>query len=116
MPHLILEHSANVLEKETFLTLFEKCHHLLAETLPTERKSCVSRAIEYDQYYVGEGRPNSAFIHVAVKVKAGRTAEVLKKTGEALLAAVKEHCLASSKQLLLKVSVEIVELGENYFS
>ena len=93
MPHLILEHSANLLEKKTWPALFEKCHTLFAETLPTERKSCVSRAIEYDQYYVGEGKPNGAFVHVTLKVKAGRTPEVLKRTGEAVLAAVKEHCI-----------------------
>ena len=102
MPHLVLEHSSNLIEKKTFSVLFEKCHTLLTETLPTERKSCVSRAMECDQYYVGEGNPNGAFIHVTLKVKAGRTADVLKRTGEAVLAVLKEHCAESSKQLALE--------------
>ncbi len=115
MPHLILEYSSNVLEKNTFPKLFEKCHILLAEKLPTERKSCVSRAIECNQYCVGEGQPNGAFIHVSLKVKAGRTFEVLQKTSDALLAAIKAHCSESFKQLNLKVSLEIRELEKTYF-
>ncbi len=116
MPHLVLEHSSNLVEKKTLVELFEKCHGLLTEKLPTERKSCVSRAIECQQYYIGEGQSDLAFIHVTLKVKAGRTFDVLKETAEALLAAIKAHCTASVNQLNLKVTLEIIELQKTYFS
>lgn len=116
MPHLILEYSANVLEDDSFGELFEKCHGLLADSLPTERKSCVSRAIECTQYCVGEGRGDSAFIHVNLKVKAGRTFEVLKKTAEVILEAIKSHCHESMQQLNLKITMEVNELTDNYFT
>lgn len=116
MPHLSLEHSANLLEKTRLVDLFKKCHILLAEYLPTDMNSCVSRAIECDQYYIGEGQPNRAFIHVSLKVKAGRTFETLQKTSEALLTAISEYCVESHRQLNLKISLDVVELQNNYFS
>lgn len=116
MPHLVLEYSSNLIEKKTLTVLFEKCHGLLAEKLPTERKSCVSRAVECQQYYIGEGQSDLAFIHVTLKVKAGRTFEVLKETAEALLTAIKMHCNESVNQFNLKVTVEIIELQKTYFS
>lgn len=116
MPHLVLEYSSNLLEKKSLVTLFEKCHGLLAEKLSTERKSCVSRAIECQQYSIGEGHSDLAFIHVTLKVKAGRTFEVLKETAEALLLAIKAHCIESVNQMNLKVTVEIIELQKTYFS
>ncbi len=116
MPHLVLEYSSNLVEKKSLSDLFKKCHDLLAEKLPTERKSCISKAIECQQYYIGEGQSDLAFIHVTLKVKAGRTFEVLKQTAEALLAAIKMHCNASVKQLNLKATVEIIELQKTYFS
>ncbi len=116
MPHLTMEYSSNLIEKETLTTLFENCHDLLAEKLPTERRSCVSRAIECSQYHIGEGKGNSSFIHINLKVKSGRTFEVLKDTAEALLAAVRAHCARSVNQLNLKVTLEMIELDKMYFS
>jgi 5-carboxymethyl-2-hydroxymuconate isomerase len=116
MPHLVLEYSANLLEKATLPALFKKCHTLLADMLPTEVRSCISRAVEYDQYHIGEGQPNKAFIHVNLKVKAGRTFEVLQKTSESLLKAIKEHCMESYQQKSLQISLEVIELPYTYFS
>jgi 5-carboxymethyl-2-hydroxymuconate isomerase len=115
MPHLILEHSSNLIEKTALPSLFKKCHVLLAEMLPTEVKSCVSRAIECDRFCVGEGQGQNAFIHVSLRVKAGRTFETLQKTGESLAAMIKEYCVESGKQFNLQISVEIIELQKTYF-
>lgn len=116
MPHLSLEYSANLLEKTHLLDLLKKCNILLAEHLPTDINSCVSRTIECDQYYIGEGQSNSAFIHISLKVKSGRTFATLQKTCAALLAVIREYCQESYRQLNLKISIDIVELQNNYFS
>jgi len=116
MPHLILEYSSNLLEKTTLSGVFKKCHVILAEMLPTEINSCISRAIESDQYYIGEGQPNRAFIHVSLRLKTGRTFETLQKTSENILMAIKEYCEESSEKLNLHISLEVIELGKTYFS
>ncbi len=49
MPHLILEHSDNLIKKTSFHALFRECHETLVRILPTELKGCKSRAIECTQ-------------------------------------------------------------------
>ena len=85
MPHIILEYSANVIESD-FSGLFKECHQLLANQLPTQIKSCKSRAIKCLNYYVGEGIADSAFVHVTLKIMPGRSQEVLQAAGQGLLA------------------------------
>lgn len=115
MPHLVLEYSSNLLEKRTLSGVFKKCHAILAEMLPTEVNSCISRAIEFDQYYIGEGQLNKAFIHVRLRLKTGRTFETLQKASESLLMAIKEYCKESGEKLNLQISLEVIELQKTYF-
>lgn len=113
MPHLILEYSANVIEPD-FSELFRECHQLLANQLPTQIKSCKSRAIKCLNYYVGEGVANSAFVHMTLKIMPGRSQEVLQTAGQELLILLKKYFSESCQQLNLGFSVEINELTLPY--
>lgn len=115
MPHLILEYSSNLLEKTTLSGVFKKCHVILTEMLPTEVNSCISRAVEFGQYYIGEGQSDKAFIHVSLRLKAGRTFKTLQRTSESLLAAITDYCKESSEKLNLQISLEVIELQKTYF-
>jgi len=81
MPQLILEFSSNILEKNNLVTLFQECHSILEKKLPTDIDSCKSRAIECHDYYIGNGEPNNAFVHISLKIMPGRSLDTLKKCG-----------------------------------
>jgi 5-carboxymethyl-2-hydroxymuconate isomerase len=115
MPHLILEHSSNIIEKNNLLGLFKKCHALLSETLPTELSSCKSRAIEHTTYYIGNGQENNAFVHVNLKIMPGRPSEIVETVGKTLIDLLKDHFDTSSKQFSLQITLEIQELEKTYF-
>lgn len=116
MPHFTLEYSQNIIEKDgVFTELFKKSHVLLAEMLPTQVNSCVSRAVPVEMYYLGDGQGRNVFIHGTLKVKAGRTQDTLKKTGEKLLALIKAHFPKTCEHLNTKISLELIELPETYF-
>lgn len=113
MPHIILEYSANLTDP-LFPGLFSECHQLLTNQLPTEMKSCKSRAIKCANYYVGDGNARNAFVHLTLKIMPGRTKERLQAVGQELLALLKKYFSESSRQLDLKFSVEINEITLPY--
>lgn len=115
MPHLILEYSDNIFEKNESIHLFKKCHSILADILPTNIASCKSRAIEHSVFYVGSDEPGNAFVHLCVKVMPGRSDEILRRLGEALMITLKSHFAESYEQLRLQITLEVTELSKQYF-
>lgn len=115
MPQLILEHSANIFEKQNLTKLFQTLHQLLTENLPTQLANCKSRAIEYTTYYVGDGNPNHAFVHINLKVLPGRDFATLQNTGEKIMEESKNYFTESAQKLNLQISLEISELEKIYF-
>jgi 5-carboxymethyl-2-hydroxymuconate isomerase len=115
MPHLILEYSDNVIEKNNFTDLFAQCHDFLAANLPTEIASCKSRAIGYSDYYVSGGQAKNAFVHVTLKILSGRSVAVLNKVGHQLLDMLNSYFVESHQHLQLQISLEIADLSDAYF-
>lgn len=115
MPHLVLEYSANVIEKKHLDELLQRCNRLLEESLPTEISNCKSRAYVCDIYSVGAGAANAAFVHVDLKVMAGRTLEKLQTLGQDLLTMLNNHFAESRQKLQLQITLEISELAKTYF-
>ncbi len=115
MPHLILEFSANISEKDNMINLFKKLHPILEKTLPTDIVSCKSRAIECADYYIGNSSENNAFIHVTLKIMPGRDSQTLKNLGNVLLEELKKYFADSLENLKLQITLEIMALEDTYF-
>jgi 5-carboxymethyl-2-hydroxymuconate isomerase len=115
MPHINLEYSPNIIEKNNLLGLFEEIHTVLVEMLPTQLASCKSRAIPCELYLVGDGHAQNAFVHLDLKTMAGRTETVLHNVGNHLLTLLTNHFAESARKYHLKVTVEISELQKTYF-
>jgi 5-carboxymethyl-2-hydroxymuconate isomerase len=111
MPHIILEISDNVIEKD-FSNLFCEIHNILVSNLPTKLESCKSRAIRHKEFLVGDGDLNNAFVHLSISVLQGRSKEVLSNTTKILFACLKENLRDSISKLDLKISIELKELSE----
>ena len=115
MPHVVLEFSNNISEKKHLPELLKQCQQILVPHLPTQLASCKSRTIEYNCFLVGDGHPKNAFVHLSIKILAGRTEETLYKIGSFLMTLLKEYFAESLKNLNLGLSVEIGELEKTYF-
>lgn len=115
MPHLTLEFSANVTPQHNLESLFLICHDLLANILPTDIASCKSRAIKQDIYSVGNGETNNAFIHLTIKVMAGRSEETLQRLGNSVMQVLQNHFMQALQTLNTQITLEIVELSKQYF-
>ncbi|CEK09510.1 5-carboxymethyl-2-hydroxymuconate Delta-isomerase [Legionella hackeliae] len=112
MPHLTLEYSSNIIEKDKLLSFFSECHAILATSLPANLASCKSRALCSDIFYIADGDSKHAFIHLDIKVMAGRSDETLQSTAHQLMELLNIYFEESMKKFQLQISIEISELGE----
>ena len=71
-----------------------------------------SRAIELTDYRVADGSADDAFVHVTVKIGAGRDEAVKKKAFDALFETIKAHFADLYAKRYLALSMEIAEFSE----
>lgn len=117
MPHLVFEITDNIAAQADIPALLKKANAcLIAQNGVFPIGGIRARAIVLEHYRVADGAGvddgGDAFLHVTLKVGAGRTAEVLKKTGDELFAMVKDHFAALYAARGLALSMEINEFNE----
>src|SRR5688572_26216158 len=91
MPHLTLEFSSNIIERNDMKSLFKKCHEALTYMLPTDIEHCKSRAVECSDFYIGTDHTDNGFVHLDLKVMPGRTNETLQKVTAELIQILNLH-------------------------
>lgn len=115
MPHITLEYSSNIVEKNKQFSenLFPKIHHLLVDDLGANINACKSRSIKFDDFYLADGQKNKAFIFFEIKILPGRTKEKIECFSQNLLKLAQNYFSSSLTEKNLAISVNIVEM-ESY--
>jgi 5-carboxymethyl-2-hydroxymuconate isomerase len=108
MPHFVLEYSAN-LELDV-AELLRKLRSTALETGIFPLGGIRFRAIRCEDYLVGDGDPENAFVHLTLKLGHGRPLEVRKEAGEAIFRTLTEHLNPIYERRPLAISFEISEL------
>jgi 5-carboxymethyl-2-hydroxymuconate isomerase len=113
MPHLIVEHTDNLADEAAIPDLLRKANAvLIAQSGVFPIGGIRSRAIRLTDYCVADGAADDAFVHLTLKIGAGRTAEQKQAAGDALFAMVTEHFAALFARRFLALSLEIQEFSE----
>jgi len=113
MPHLIVEHTDNLAEEAAIPELLRKANAvLIAQNGVFPIGGIRSRAIRLTDYCVADGAADDAFVHLTLKIGAGRSAEQKQAAGDALFAMVTEHFAALFARRFLALSLEIQEFSE----
>ncbi|MFQ5649544.1 MAG: 5-carboxymethyl-2-hydroxymuconate Delta-isomerase [bacterium] len=116
MPHLTLEYTSNIHLEVDFQTLFLELHQVLERVGGIEIENCKSRARRVEEYLVGDGSGNQAFVHLEVRFLTGRPLELKRKIGEALLSRVHSCYQAAMTPTGVQITVEMREMErEAYF-
>ena len=110
MPHLRLEYSGNIdTAKEHLNALFLRLHDVLVNKASVELFRCQSRAVCCENFCVGDGGADRAFVYLQVFLLEGRTLDQLQETGSELLKTLQD----GFKDLLLRYNAQIsVHLNE----
>ncbi len=114
MPHLNLEYTNNIEEGDDFSDLFASINHMVSEKLPADIASCKCRAILVDNYYVGNGNSEAAFVHVELSFMQGRSAEIREEVGKELFQLLKTYFSDSAKRKDFQITLEVRELAKPY--
>src|SRR5262245_12226204 len=90
MPHAILEYSQNIIESVDHHELFRKLHEMMVSCGTISLGDIKSRIYRADYFYVSDGNPQNAFVHLRIDVLEGRELAVRKCVGEGALALLRE--------------------------
>lgn len=112
MPHLIIEHSANVAEHVAPQTLVDVVHGAALEHGLAAVDALRTRAVSRSHVRIADGHPTNAFVAITARIGPGRTAEAKTSFIEHVLdsaeAAVAD--LVDSDVLAVAWSIELQEI------
>lgn len=112
MPHLIIEHSANI-KKNSVRTLETEIQNIMqAHEGNFDADQCKCRSFAFDDYLVGKpDQSTSSFIHITLKALSGRSLEVRKSLSEKIATFTNKFFLdlnISTKRC--DISVDFIEM------
>ncbi|EMB4291904.1 5-carboxymethyl-2-hydroxymuconate Delta-isomerase [Enterobacter roggenkampii] len=110
MPHFIAECTDNIREQADLPGLFAKVNEALAATGIFPIGGIRSRAHWLDTWQMADGKHDYAFVHMTLKIGAGRSLESREEVGEMLFALIKTHFAALMAGRYLALSFELDEL------
>ena len=110
MPHFIAECTDNIREQADLPGLFAKVNEALAATGIFPIGGIRSRAHWLDTWQMADGKHDYAFVHMTLKIGAGRSLESREEVGEMLFALIKTHFAALMASRYLALSFELDEL------
>lgn len=115
MPHCILEYSDNIIETDETLDVLSDLHDLLVETGHFQLEDIKSRTVCYEEFHIGDGNPENAFIHLHLSILSGRSLELRQQLSQQVLSFLEVQYSASLEQLNCSITVEISEIfSETY--
>ena len=110
MPHFIAECTDNIREQADLPGLFAKVNEALAATGIFPIGGIRSRAHWLDPWQMADGKHDYAFVHMTLKIGAGRSLESREAVGEMLFALIKAHFADLMASRYLALSFELDEL------
>ncbi|MDH1651981.1 5-carboxymethyl-2-hydroxymuconate Delta-isomerase [Enterobacter roggenkampii] len=110
MPHFIAECTDNIREQADLPGLFAKVNEALAAMGIFPIGGIRSRAHWLDTWQMADGKHDYAFVHMTLKIGAGRSLESREEVGEMLFALIKTHFAALMASRYLALSFELDEL------
>ena len=116
MPHITLEYTANLSENPPTRELLLSLHHLLQAMAGIRIENCKGRWRKVEDWVVGSGEENLAFVHLDLRFLEGRTVEIQRAVGQGALDVLKAHFHPGPEGVDLQITVEVGEIRkETYF-
>lgn len=110
MPHFIAECTDNIREHADLPGLFAKVNDALAATGIFPIGGIRSRAHWLETWQMADGKHDYAFVHMTLKIGAGRSLESREAVGEMLFALIQTHFAELMARRYLALSFELDEL------
>lgn len=110
MPHLTIEHSANLQDRLDLSALAQSLHTAALATGVFPEKGLRTRLATRNDFWIADGHPDNAFIHLVLRIGFGRDLATRKRAGEAIFEALCEGVANDQDRNPLALSCEIQEI------
>ena len=117
MPHIIIESSKNILAKEA-LKIGQEIQQIMAKIVEGkfDPDQCKIRVINYENYIVGLEENDENFIHISIKILAGRAFEIRNKLASQSFEFVNNfYKNLKLSQKRCDISVDIIEMDRDTY-
>lgn len=116
MPHCILEYSNNIEKAPNHYSVLKQIHELLFSTEFFDLNDIKSRVLVHDDYYIGDGNKDRAFVTLALEILSGKNEEVKKKIATDCLKVLEANYKESLQTFKLSLTVQIREIDKPSYS
>jgi 5-carboxymethyl-2-hydroxymuconate isomerase len=110
MPHQIVEYSSNLDSRVDISAMVKLLHETVAGIDAFPRGALRTRVARRDHYCIADHDPANAFVHVLLRIAAGRSPEVKKAAGDTIFAALCDFLAPVQATIPLGISLEIQEI------
>lgn len=110
MPHIIVEHSANLTQHININTLLQSLHDAALETGIFPIGGLRTRAEPRENYVIADDHPDNVFIHVMLRIGHGRDFATKKQAGDHIFGALCGFLEETFENTPLGISLEIQEI------
>ena len=113
MPHLTIEHSANLAEKTDLAALCRALHQAMLDTGLFELGAIRVRALAAQHYAVADLVPENAFAALYLRIGAGRSGEDKAQAGQLIFDAATAALAPLFTTPHFALTLEIIEIDPN---
>ena len=117
MPHIIIETSKNILASES-LKIGQEIQQIMKKIVEGnfDPDQCKIRVITYENYIVGLEENDENFIHISIKILAGRAVEVRQKLASKSFEFVNNfYKNLKLSQKRCDISIDIIEMNRETY-
>lgn len=115
MPHIIIEHTPNLGELPFDAMLAAITRQLADSPEVGDEADLKARVVRADAFRVGLADDQRGFIHVTVRILAGRSAEAKKDFSDRVTQGMLAHVPAFAPGLTVHLSVEVVDMDRDSY-
>ncbi len=109
MPHLIIEHSANVADRVDITELVDTLHDVALGTGIAPLDALRTRAVAREHYAIGDRHPDNAFVAVTARLGAGRSDDDKHRLVATLMAALDDQLGETRRTMMLSVELQEID-------
>ncbi len=114
MPHLTFEYTSNLASLDIKLCLRE-LNQVLVDSGQFEEIDIKSRALRFDDFFIGTNPEQRAFIHLKLSLLNGRSIEVRRDLSARLLERLHQLC-DDQAMLHVQLCVEVLEIESGAYA
>jgi 5-carboxymethyl-2-hydroxymuconate isomerase len=112
MPHIVIEHSANLDDRVDWPALCEAARRAAAETGVFPLGGIRVRTHRCDHVAIADGDPAHGFVDVTLKIGRGRDVEARRRAGDQVFQAISRALDPAFAATTVALSLQIVEIDE----